>query len=201
MDVEHILACNCAWGCPCNFDALPTYGNCEGILGYRVIKGMFGTTRLDGVLFAQGVWWPKAIHERNGTIALYIDPNASPEQIRAIEEITSGKHGGGIFAIFPTTVSKTLPTKITSIDWNFDSYDSWFTVEGVAEVHSEKIKNPVSGETMEASIVLPNGIGFRETIVSSIRNWWMNDRGLSFRHENCNGHVATAKFANQGCIG
>ncbi|MBI3028769.1 MAG: DUF1326 domain-containing protein [Candidatus Rokubacteria bacterium] len=24
------LACNCDWGCPCNFNARPTYGHCEG---------------------------------------------------------------------------------------------------------------------------------------------------------------------------
>ena len=26
--------CNCDWGCPCNFMAPPSYGNCEGVYVY-----------------------------------------------------------------------------------------------------------------------------------------------------------------------
>jgi hypothetical protein len=29
-------ACNCDWGCPCNFDAPPTYGFCDGFYGMVV---------------------------------------------------------------------------------------------------------------------------------------------------------------------
>lgn len=25
-----LIACNCDWGCPCNFNAPPTHGDCEG---------------------------------------------------------------------------------------------------------------------------------------------------------------------------
>jgi hypothetical protein len=25
-----LIACNCDYGCPCNFNALPTHGHCEG---------------------------------------------------------------------------------------------------------------------------------------------------------------------------
>ncbi len=26
-----IGSCNCDWGCPCNFDARPSQGRCEGV--------------------------------------------------------------------------------------------------------------------------------------------------------------------------
>ncbi|MCH7940236.1 MAG: DUF1326 domain-containing protein [Candidatus Marinimicrobia bacterium] len=29
LDVEFLMACNCDWGCPCGFQAPPTYGKCE----------------------------------------------------------------------------------------------------------------------------------------------------------------------------
>jgi len=29
LQVEQLMACNCNWGCPCSFDAPPTYGRCE----------------------------------------------------------------------------------------------------------------------------------------------------------------------------
>jgi hypothetical protein len=32
-------ACNCAYGCPCQFNALPTYGNCEAMVVMQVHEG------------------------------------------------------------------------------------------------------------------------------------------------------------------
>ena len=27
---DYMVSCNCDYGCPCNFNALPTTGKCEG---------------------------------------------------------------------------------------------------------------------------------------------------------------------------
>jgi hypothetical protein len=34
--------CNCAYGCPCQFNALPTHGKCHGVYGYQIEEGHFG---------------------------------------------------------------------------------------------------------------------------------------------------------------
>ena len=34
--------CNCAYGCPCQFNALPTHGYCQAIGFFRIDKGHFG---------------------------------------------------------------------------------------------------------------------------------------------------------------
>src|SRR5215210_6582031 len=94
MEVEALQSCNCDYGCPCNFDALPTAGNCEGFIAFRVRKGNFASTN--------------------------VDTEAKQEQVKAIEEITSGKHGGAIFAILPMTLKQVFPTKITKIDFHYD---------------------------------------------------------------------------------
>ncbi|TLZ76035.1 MAG: DUF1326 domain-containing protein, partial [Methanobacteriota archaeon] len=60
FEAEYIQSCNCAWGCPCNFDALPTTGSCEALVSWHIKKGTFGTTKLDGTTFAWGLWWPRA---------------------------------------------------------------------------------------------------------------------------------------------
>ena len=41
---EEIASCNCAWGCPCQFNALPTTGRCEAFVAWRIDKGHFGDT-------------------------------------------------------------------------------------------------------------------------------------------------------------
>ncbi|MBD0275794.1 MAG: DUF1326 domain-containing protein, partial [Acetobacteraceae bacterium] len=32
---DWIKNCNCAFGCPCDFNARPTHGNCQGLFGMR----------------------------------------------------------------------------------------------------------------------------------------------------------------------
>jgi len=39
--------CNCVYGCPCQFEALPSEGNCRGFEVLRIDKGHLGDVRLD----------------------------------------------------------------------------------------------------------------------------------------------------------
>ncbi len=41
--------CNCAYGCPCQFNALPTHGHCRAIAFARIDEGYFGGAKLDGL--------------------------------------------------------------------------------------------------------------------------------------------------------
>ena len=45
-----LVACNCDYGCPCNYNALPTTGKCEGGWMWIVDKGRSGDVSLDGLL-------------------------------------------------------------------------------------------------------------------------------------------------------
>ncbi|PPR28097.1 MAG: hypothetical protein CFH38_00171, partial [Alphaproteobacteria bacterium MarineAlpha10_Bin1] len=38
--------CNCAYGCPCQFNALPTHGTCEAAIGFQIDEGHFGDVKL-----------------------------------------------------------------------------------------------------------------------------------------------------------
>ena len=201
FDAEYIQSCNCDYGCPCNFNGLPTYGNCEALVAWRIRHGKFEKTSLDGVTFALGAWWPKAIHEGNGVGAYYIDPKASAEQRKGLEQIVGGKNGGGMFEIFPRTWSRTHPVKAVPIDFHYADYESWFKVDGIGEVHSEKIRNPVSKDEFNGSIELPAGIAWKRALVSNIKRWWVRDDDILAVHDNRNGHVCLVKFSEQGCIG
>jgi hypothetical protein len=70
-------ACNCDWGCPCQFNANPTHGNCEGVTGYHIITGIYGTkVKLDGLNMALIASWPGPLHEGRGKASYYIDNRA-----------------------------------------------------------------------------------------------------------------------------
>ena len=80
-----LVSCNCDWGCPCNFNARPTTGKCEGGWTWHVEEGSCDGTSLDGLNFSVYANWPGAIHEGNGEALLLIDERASVEQRAAIE--------------------------------------------------------------------------------------------------------------------
>jgi hypothetical protein len=199
MEAQEILSCNCDYGCPCNFNALPTYGNCEALLAYHVTKGNFGDVSLDGVTFAWGLWWPKAIHMGEGVGKLYVDKKATPEQVKAIEQIVSGKHGGGVFSIFPSTFKTVLPTEITNIAFHFSPYEASFTVEGAGESKLEHIINAKTGANFEGEVVLPGGINYKRGQVANV-DWHWNAEGFSLKHEKKHGSTSISTYTNEGCI-
>ena len=90
LEGEWLKNCNCAFGCPCDFNALPTEGYCKGMAGMRITKGHFEKTRLDGLVFAATVDFPGALHEGNGQMQPIIDERATPEQREALFYFMSG---------------------------------------------------------------------------------------------------------------
>ncbi len=68
-----VANCNCAYGCPCQFNALPTYGTCEAADGIQIEKGFYGSVTLDGLNAGMLAKWPGPIHEGNGERLIVID--------------------------------------------------------------------------------------------------------------------------------
>jgi hypothetical protein len=184
---DEVGNCNCDWGCPCQFDALPTHGNCMAMIAYGINQGSFGDTRLDGVRFAELVWWPGAIHEGNGTRQTVVDESASPEQRNAIEELVLGKHGGEYFEIFASVMSKELDTVYAPIEIDADREARTGSVRigDLAEATIEPIKNPVSGDEHRVRIDLPDGFEYRRAeIGNTVKARVSAEEPLSFTLEN-----------------
>jgi len=83
--------CNCDYGCPCQFEALPTKGNCEGFEVLEIDKGHFGDVRLDGLRYAMLYAWPGPIFEGKGALQAIIDERADPAQREALETVLHGR--------------------------------------------------------------------------------------------------------------
>ncbi len=105
-----IGACSCDYGCPCEFNGLPSEGLCEGLEAQRIDEGWFGDVRLDGLLFAARFHWPGPVHEGRGTVQAVIDKRATPEQIDALSKILDGEEQEPttIFNIYCSTVETEL---------------------------------------------------------------------------------------------
>lgn len=171
LEGEWMKNCNCAFGCPCDFNALPTQGYCKGLVAMRIAKGHFEGTRLDGLCFAITVDFPGALHEGNGTIQPIIDERATPEQRQALFDIFSGKHSaeGTLFQIVSVIVTKIHDPVFAPFEFSFDKDGrvARLVARGVLETDVEPIKNPVTGAPHRIQVVMPEGFEHRAAEIAS----------------------------------
>jgi hypothetical protein len=83
--------CNCDYACPCQFESLPSHGDCRGFEVVRIDQGHFGEVSLDGLCAALLYAWPGPIFEGNGEMQAIIDERADAAQRQALVTIL---HGG-----------------------------------------------------------------------------------------------------------
>jgi hypothetical protein len=171
LEGEWIKNCNCAFGCPCDFNARPTNGKCEGLLGMRITEGHFNSTTLDGLSFFVVVSFPGPLHEGNGQAQPIIEERASAAQREALFNIMSGKNSaeGTLFQIFSLIVSKMHDPVFAPVTFNFDKVGrtARLVIPGVLETEVEPIKNPVTGAPHRIRVVIPEGFEHREGEVAS----------------------------------
>lgn len=167
-----LSACNCAWGCPCQFSALPTAGYCRATVAFHINRGHFGTTRLDDLNFGGIFAWPGPIHEGHGQVLPIVDERANPAQREALLKIMTGAEtepGATIFNVFAATFDKLHEPLFCPIDFEFDleQRTARFAVRNLVEARVEPIRNPVTQEPQRARVVLPNGFEFLEAEFAS----------------------------------
>jgi hypothetical protein len=189
-----IVACNCDYGCPCNFNARPTSGKCEGTWTWHVERGTFGETSLDDLNFTVCVNWPGAIHEGNGEALILVDERADEAQRNAIETLVGGDVGGpwGVLAWTWPTIHGPKPV---SYEVHLDGVNTRVKAGDSYEVVSGTIKNPVSGAEVHPGAVLPEGIVFKEGNFGSSTTFRVSD-GIAYEHPGK--YTAVGPFAYSG---
>ena len=164
--------CNCAWGCPCQFNGPPTYGDCRAAVFVQIDQGHFGDVSLDGLRWCIVAAWPAAVHLGNGKLQTIIDDHANPRQRQAIETVSHGGEtdpGTLIWQVFSTTITEFLPTLYKPIDLKIDyaARTAQVRVPGVVESQGEPIRNPVTHATHQVRVTMPTGFEFTESEVLS----------------------------------
>jgi len=198
-----IAACNCDYGCPCEFNAKPTHAVCEGLEAHRIDEGYFGKVRLDGLIIGARYRWPGPVHEGVGIAQGLIDARATPEQREALIQILSGKEQEPTtpFNIYGATIARELDLIVAPVEFSADmkSRTGGFRVAGVMEMSLEPIRNPVTGAEHFAQIRLPNGFEFREAEMASGR-FEAKGPELGMNHRNCYGFLTYVAYGPRGVI-
>jgi len=157
LQAHWIEACNCPHGCNCQFGGFPNEGKCEGLFGAEVIDGRFGDVSLNGVRAAIIFKYPKAIHEGNGHVALFIDEKASQAQVDAFATILSGKMGGMPWEALAGTIARFDGPIRKPVEISVAAERSSVRVPGAIEMRLTPLKDPVSGDEKEVHITYPKG--------------------------------------------
>lgn len=195
MKADYVETCNCEYGCPCNFNGFPTYGNCQAIILFHIRSGSYGNTKLDGLDFIIAESWPKAIHEGNGTALLLITNKANEEQRKALIQIVSGQaKGDGPFPLFAGTFSRFLDPQFVDINAKIDGRKSSFSVPGIVNVEVESFINPVTGEEQDTKVQIPKGFIWKLADAAKSKIMRITYPQMNFDHSGKNAFYSVIEY-------
>lgn len=198
-----LVTCNCDFSCPCQFNALPTNGDCKAALGLRIDEGHFGGVRLDGLKVAALVAWPGPIHEGRGECQPIVDRSASEAQRSAVLTIMSGQEtapGTTFFNVFAATYDRVHDPLFLDIELegDYDGRTGRLSIPGVVEATAAPIRNPVTGEPHEARVILPRGFEYHEAQFADSTT--RVQRPMEFGWRSGHAHLARLHMTNAGVV-
>lgn len=157
--------CNCDWACPCQFESLPTRGNCRGFEAFEIEKGHFGDVRLEGLRAGLLYAWPGAVFQGNGEMQAIVDERADADQRNALITVL---HGGETeeakthWWVYHAMCGKVHEPVFKPIELKVDikARKGRVSIPGVVESIGQPIKSPATGAEHRVRIDIPNGIEF-----------------------------------------
>jgi hypothetical protein len=192
--------CNCDWGCPCNFDVPPSYGNCDGVYVYWVGEGRYGHVSLSGLKYAMVGSSPGAVHEGNMRSILVVDEAASEDQRSALEDLWKSGEAGLPFDIWNTVTSEWLETIVAPIEIELSGIDSRVSIDGgrILELAMSRVKNPVTGDEEELHLLKPTGFTSTKTELGMSTVFKLDCAGWNWDYTGRYGEFAEYEYAGPG---
>jgi hypothetical protein len=128
---EFMESCNCDYLCPCiytNSKGAVTHDHCTSIQVYRIDRGRYGDTRLDGLKFALIIRSGKVMGDGNWIFAGIVDAQANEAQRQALTAIVSGEAGGPPAMIHDILVSDFRGIEFKPIEFRIDGLSRSTTI-------------------------------------------------------------------------
>lgn len=189
-----LIACNCDWGCPCNFNALPSRGFCQGGWSWMIDQGRVGDVKLDGLGMSLFAKWPAAIHQGGGQAVAFVDERADDAQRAAIGRLLRGELGGP-WGIFANTYALAGPFpaahRLTAAE-----HRTTLRIGDVVTLELEPIRNPVTGAEVHPEIVLPEGLVLKRASVAASRRFEVARDDVVYDHSGQ--YTAFGRFEYSG---
>lgn len=185
-----VIACNCDYGCPCNFNARPSRGKCEGGWIWAIEDGQVQGVRVAGLGVAVYADWPGAIHEGGGRAVSYLDDRADDDQRDRLTRLVRGEFGGP-WGIFINTYELTGPEP-ARIEVGFADYDTHVRIGSAVELELCKIRNPVTRAEVHPELILPEGLVVKRGRLAASKVFQVRD---GVRYDHSGQYAAFGPFA------
>ena len=103
LEGSYVETCSCELMCPCNMslDHGATYDYCRVTLVFNITNGEIEGTDVSGLKVAAIADTPKVMTEGNWRLGMFVDENASDEQMEKLTGVFGGQKGGPMEAIVP----------------------------------------------------------------------------------------------------
>lgn len=195
--------CNCSYGCPCQFNGLPTHGDCRAVVGMQIEKGHHGKTKLDGLKTASILKWPGPIHEGKGEALIVIDKRANAAQRESLLRILSGqdtKPGATIFNVFASTLTKVHDPIFSQIEFKVDitKRKARLVVEDLIETRGEPILNPITGKEHRVRIDMVGGFEYKLAEIG--RGWSKTTGPIAYELADTYGQFCNIHLSQSGIV-
>jgi hypothetical protein len=203
IKARELANCNCAYGCPCQFNALPTDGTCKGAICFQFTEGHFGDVDLGGLRAVSRFKFPGPVHEGNGTMQIIVDEDADEAQRNALLTIMQGQETepmATMWAVYTAMCSTILDPLFKPIELEIDveKRSGRISVPGVLELTAEPIRNPVTGDVHRARIDLPHGFEYE---IAEIGSGSMKATGdMEVELEDSYAQFAELHLSNSGVV-
>jgi hypothetical protein len=189
-----LIACNCDYGCPCNFNGRPTHGKCEGGWTWHVEQGSFDGVPLDGLNFSVFVNWPGAIHEGNGEGVVLVDERADDRQRAAMATLVGGGVGGP-WGVLGWTWPRIHGPVAVAYDIQFNGIAYRMKAGHAVEIESTTIRNPVNGNEVHPGVVLPEGLIVKQAELGCSKVFRVRE-GIAMDHPGRHTAVGPFEYAS-----
>ena len=198
--------CHCNYGCPCQFEAPPTHGNCRGFEVLEISKGHFADTDLSVLRIAMFYAWRGLISEGRGVLQAVIDERADYAQRKALETVL---HGGEtedaathwwVFCAMSDTVHPTLYRPIVC-EMDMYARRARVHIPGIVEATGSPIRpDHTSDAEHRVRIDIPDGIEFTFAEIGSASSTTGPDSAINMDLVDSYGQFNTLRHAGCGIV-
>jgi hypothetical protein len=100
---SYVETCSCELMCPCNlsFDHGATYDYCRVTLVFNIREGDIEGTEVGGLKLAAIADTPKVMTEGNWKLGIFVDDNATDDQVDKLVKVFTGQLGGPMAGLAP----------------------------------------------------------------------------------------------------
>jgi hypothetical protein len=190
---DYFESCNCEILCPCLLlGGRPTEGHCDVVLAFHIERGTYGDVDLSGLNAVQALTTPGVMSAGGGTLAVYVDDRATPEQRTALEEIFTGAAGGPP-SLFGPMVAKLLPTRSAPISFAAEGKKRTVSIANVTAVTVDAITGAGGQVVWMENVGHPYSTRLAIARGSSSQ---YRDHQLSFDNSGRNGHFSRIDWSN-----